>query len=105
MMSKYYNISNLFDENGEPVKVTLKIKRKNNQIDYKTAYKATYDAFNNLYRRYNDLDKRINKANEYIEKHLYKRYDLNGEEYTEPREFEKNTDASILLKILKGEIE
>ena len=49
------------------------------------------------------LENNRDKAIEYIEKHLYKWYDLNGEEYTEPREFEKNTDASILIDILKGD--
>lgn len=48
------------------------------------------------------LDKRIDKAIEYINKYLYKWYDLNGEEYIEPRQFEKDVDASVLLNILQN---
>ena len=56
-MNKYYNINNLFDENGEPVKVTIKIKRKYNYIDYKTAYETILDSNKFLFEKYNELQK------------------------------------------------
>lgn len=94
-MNKYYNINNLFDEKGEPVKVSIKIKRKNNQIDYKTAYETTFECNKILSNNYNELDKRINKAIEYI----------NNRE-------EDNTTCSVcsvicsdLISILRGEID
>jgi len=56
-MNKYYNINNLSDENGEPIKVTIKIKRKNNQIDYKTAYGISFECNKILSKKYNELKK------------------------------------------------
>lgn len=65
-MNKYYNINNLFDENGEPIKVTLKIKRKNNYIDYKAAYETSFEYNKFLSKKYNEVKE---LADHY--KHLY----------------------------------
>lgn len=65
-MKKYYNINNLFDENGDPVKVSIKIKRNNNRINYKTAYETSFEYNKILSKNYNELDGRIDKAIKYI---------------------------------------
>lgn len=70
-MNKYYNINNLFDENGDPIKVTIKIKRKNNQIDYKTAYETSFECNKILSEKYNELKKQKDDVVEYIKKDWY----------------------------------
>ena len=69
-MNKYYNINNLFDENGEPIKVTIKIKRKNNRIDYKTAYENVMIANKMLYKEYQQLKKQKDDVTKYIKIHI-----------------------------------
>ena len=76
------------------------------EIQYKIAEARNNDHYIideelELYNEVIRLREIIDEAVEYIEKHQYKWYDLNGEEYIEPRQFEKDTDASVLLNILK----
>ena len=78
---------------------------KNKEIEEINFSEMLFNRDERLLSYIEQLENNRDKAIEYIEKHLYKWYDLNGEEYTEPREFEKNTDASILIDILKGDSE
>lgn len=42
---------------------------KENEIDYKTAYENSFECNKFLFEKYNELDERINKANELLEKY------------------------------------
>ena len=92
-LDQRYKWNDNVDEKLKLVKNILNGRKKN----------ITNISYEDLLRQNKQLENNRDKAIEYIEKHLYKWYDLNGEEYTEPREFEKNTDASILINILKGD--
>lgn len=95
-MNKYYNINNLFDENGEPVKVTIKIKRKYNYIDYKTAYETILDSNKFLSEKYNELQKQKDDVVELIKKQLLSNTNIT-----------KYTDEMCLRDVLRmlGEID
>lgn len=83
-------------------------KRKNTIFGCKISFESLPEDISFIVREdykpsYEVLENRIDKAIEYIEKHHYRWYDLNGEEYIEPTEFDNNVNPKVLLEILKGE--
>lgn len=100
------NLNKKFEE--EFNKLSEKDKREvNNLIRFmheKKYHDSQYEELLNQYielsRDYEKSQNIIKEVREYIEKHTYKWYDLNGEEYKEPTMFDKNANPKVILEIL-----
>lgn len=108
-------------EYREKNKERIKEKRKewektHNRNEYKRIWRKKNKEHCKEYQKYRSvahikqleqenkqLNERIGKAIEYIEKHKYKYWNGLGEIGIEDREFEKDTNPEDLLEILEGE--